>query len=79
MINHLHMILNIKNNKVYAWSSEEIAQRWLQLFPKDSPEFPLYCLHSDSIILDVENMNINNLIENFLPVPQKFPAFRFIL
>jgi len=35
MINHVHLILNIKNNKVYTWSSEDIARRWLQLFPKE--------------------------------------------
>jgi len=43
MINHVHLILNIKNNGTYAWSSEEIARRWLLLFPKgrDSEGQPL--------------------------------------
>jgi REP element-mobilizing transposase RayT len=34
MINHLHVILKSSNGTVNAWSDEEVARRWLRLFPK---------------------------------------------
>ncbi|WP_246113067.1 hypothetical protein [Allorhodopirellula solitaria] len=33
MSNHLHLVLRSRPDVVAAWSDEEVAQRWLRLFP----------------------------------------------
>lgn len=43
--NHLHLVLRSRADVVAAWSDEEVARRWLRLFPKrrkkdGSPETP---------------------------------------
>jgi REP element-mobilizing transposase RayT len=38
MINHLHVILKSSASTVNTWSNEEVARRWLRLFPKDRNE-----------------------------------------
>jgi len=38
MINHLHVILKSSNSTVNSWSDEEVARRWLRLFPKERDE-----------------------------------------
>jgi hypothetical protein len=38
MINHLHLILKSSNRTASAWSGEEVARRWLRLFPKERDE-----------------------------------------
>ena len=48
MINHLHVIIKTSMDTVNAWSDEEVARRWLRLFPKDrekngSPVEPEAC------------------------------------
>ena len=38
MINHLHVILTSSKETVNAWSDEEVACRWLRLYPKERDE-----------------------------------------
>jgi len=38
MINHLHVILKSSRSTAESWSGEEIARRWLRLFPKKRDE-----------------------------------------
>jgi len=38
MINHLHIILKSSNKTANSWSDEEVARRWLRLFPKERDE-----------------------------------------
>jgi len=38
MINHLHIILKSSNKTANSWSNEEVARRWLRLFPKERNE-----------------------------------------
>ena len=33
MDNHLHLLLRLDSARVRAWSDEEVARRWLTLFP----------------------------------------------
>ncbi|WP_222435502.1 hypothetical protein [Allorhodopirellula solitaria] len=34
MHNHIHLVLRSRPDVVAAWSDEEIARRWLRLFPR---------------------------------------------
>jgi hypothetical protein len=34
MFNHYHVVLEVEPKAVSKWSDEEIADRWLQLFPQ---------------------------------------------
>ncbi len=34
MSNHLHVILRVRPDIVKLWSDEEVATRWLRLFPE---------------------------------------------
>jgi hypothetical protein len=34
MSNHYHVVLDVEPKSVSRWSDEEIADRWLQLFPQ---------------------------------------------
>ena len=33
MSNHVHVVVRIDPNATFAWSNEEVAQRWVRLFP----------------------------------------------
>jgi hypothetical protein len=33
MSNHLHLVLHVDPNATQAWSANEVAQRWMRLFP----------------------------------------------
>ena len=33
-MNHLHVVLRSRPDVVKKWSDEEVARRWLRLFPK---------------------------------------------
>jgi hypothetical protein len=38
MTNHLHVTLKLSNSTANSWSNEEVARRWLRLFPKERNE-----------------------------------------
>jgi hypothetical protein len=38
MINHLHIIIKSSSKTAHSWSNEEVARRWLRLFPKERDE-----------------------------------------
>jgi hypothetical protein len=33
MSNHVHVVLHVDPQEAYAWSDEEVAERWVRLFP----------------------------------------------
>ena len=38
MSNHVHVVLHMRPATANSWSSEEVAQRWVRLFPARTPE-----------------------------------------
>ncbi len=38
MSNHVHVVLHMHPGSANAWSSEEVARRWVRLYPASSPE-----------------------------------------
>ena len=38
MSNHVHVVLHMHPATANAWSSEEVARRWVRLFPASTPE-----------------------------------------
>ena len=38
MSNHVHVILHMHPGSANAWSDEEVARRWVRLFPANTPE-----------------------------------------
>jgi len=38
MSNHVHVVLHMHPGTANAWSSDEVASRWVRLFPASTPE-----------------------------------------
>ena len=38
MSNHVHVVLHMNPATANAWSDEEVARRWVRLFPASTPE-----------------------------------------
>ena len=38
MSNHLHVVLSVEPSAAREWTEEQVAQRWVQLFPARQPE-----------------------------------------
>lgn len=58
MHNHIHLVLRSRPDVVTAWSDQEVARRWLRLFPKrrDKDGSPAEANQSeiDAIVNDAE-------------------------
>jgi len=66
MSNHLHVVVQVDSAAVSTWSDDEVAARWLQLFPPADAEtaaveFKRHCLLADPARLDVIRQRLGDL------------------
>jgi hypothetical protein len=52
MSNHVHLILRSRPDVVAAWSDDDVARRWLRLFPKPRKQ------NGDPVEPDVADINV---------------------
>ncbi len=64
MSNHLHVVLSVEPSAARDWTEEQVAQRWVQLFPAREPEqnaAKISALLADKIALDERRKRLANL------------------
>ena len=49
MSNHLHLVVHMSPEASNAWTAEEVAERWVKLYPAHTPEL---CAQKAAAIVD---------------------------